>query len=117
MRNGQKTSSARALRGRMTDAEHRLWYRLRDRRLFGCKFRRQCPIGPYVVDFACLERHLVIELDGSQHLGSRADSRRDAFLADKGFAVLRFWNNAALANTDTVCGEIVRWLAGYRPIP
>ncbi|MEQ4573773.1 MAG: DUF559 domain-containing protein [Gammaproteobacteria bacterium] len=117
MRNGQKTSSARALRGRMTDAERRLWCRLRDRRLFGCKFRRQCPIGPYVVDFACLERRLVIELDGSQHLDCQADSRRDAFLAGEGFAVLRFWNNEALATTDTVCGEIARWLAEHRPIP
>ncbi|HBK47495.1 MAG TPA: endonuclease domain-containing protein [Xanthomonadaceae bacterium] len=117
MRAGQKTSFARILRGRTTDAEQRLWYRLRDRRLLGCKFRRQCPIGPYVVDFVCLERQLVVELDGSQHLDASTDVRRDAFLAANGFTILRFWNNEALASTDTVCGEIARWLAEHRPLP
>lgn len=117
MREGRKRRFAKLLRQRMTDAEVRLWYRLRDRRLSGCKFRRQVPVSPYVVDFVCLEHRLVIELDGSQHLVKRVDAVRDAFLVAADFTILRFWNNEALANTETVCGEIARWLAAHRPIP
>jgi very-short-patch-repair endonuclease len=117
VREGRKRRFARLLRQRMTDAEVRLWYRLRDRRLLGCKFRRQMPIGPYVVDFACIEHRLVVELDGSQHLGRRADAARDAFLAGAGFSILRFWNNEALANTDAVCDALARWLMAHRLVP
>ncbi len=117
MREGRKTGSARALRRRMTEAEQRLWYWLRGRRLLGCKFRRQHPVGPYIVDFACLEYGLVIELDGSQHLDAAADHVRDAFLKREGFTVMRFWNNEALSDTDKVCDAVAQWLAARPRVP
>jgi len=114
MRHGCKTGQAKALRRRMTDAERLLWFRLRDRRLLGCKFRRQWPIGPYVVDFACVEHALAIEIDGSQHLDSASDKARDACLRGKGYSVLRFWNNEVLAGLDAVCETIAQRLAADR---
>ncbi len=114
MRERSKTRFARTLRRSLTEAERCLWRRLRDRRLLDCKFRRQWPVGPYIVDFVCLELGLVVELDGSQHLDSARDRRRDAFLSAAGFEVLRFWNNDALANTDGVCDVIARWLLARR---
>ncbi len=108
MRSGSKTRTAKALRRRMTDAEQRLWYHLRDRRLLGHKFRRQHPIGPYVVDFVCLEHRLVIELDGGQHADNLNDPAREAFLRHEGYRVLRFWNNEALKHTAAACESILR---------
>jgi very-short-patch-repair endonuclease len=101
MRDGCKHTFARRLRRTMTDAERRLWYHLRDRRLDGWKFRRQLPIGPFVADFVCLEARLVVEVDGGQH-GGDYDLARDAFLRRHGFAVLRFWNNDVLSRTHAV---------------
>ena len=106
MREGHKRDAARRLRKAMTDAEHRLWHRLRNRRLAGGKFRRQHPVGPYVVDFACVEARLVVELDGGQHAGSLADAVRTRFLAAKGWRVLRFWNDDALLRTEAVLAAI-----------
>jgi very-short-patch-repair endonuclease len=77
----------------MTDAERRLWYRLRAHRFDGNKFKRQVPVGPYVIDFACLVRKLVVEVDGGQHAENPRDKVRDDYLRNKGFRVLRFWNN------------------------
>jgi very-short-patch-repair endonuclease len=68
----------------MTDAERRLWYRLRAHRFDGQKFKRQIPVGPYVVDFACLGRKLVIEVDGGQHADNRNDEVRDSYLRNEG---------------------------------
>lgn len=116
MRKGSKTNSARALRRRMTDAERRIWYFLRGRHLVGFKFRRQHPIGPYVVDFVCLEQKLVIELDGGQHASDPNDPHRDAFLQRNGYRVLRFWNNEALSRTAAVCESILR-AASVTPSP
>ena len=97
----------RRLRTAPTDAEHALWQRLRGRQLCGCKFRRQHPFGDYIVDFVCLERKLVIELDGGQHVDSMAaDATRSAFLEDAGFAVLRFWNNQVFGEMDGVLESI-----------
>jgi very-short-patch-repair endonuclease len=93
---------AKKLRSNMTDAERRLWYRLRAHRFGGIKFKRQVPIGPYVADFACLNRRLVLEIDGGQHAESETDCLRDQRLREAGFKVLRFWNNDVLARTDTV---------------
>jgi very-short-patch-repair endonuclease len=90
----------------MTDAERRLWYRLRAHRFGGYKFKRQVPIGPYVVDFACLNHGVVVELDGGQHADNAADRARDAYLKEQGFRVLRFWNNDALGNTGAVLEKI-----------
>ena len=80
------------LRRDMTDVERKLWFALRDRRFEQFKFRRQVPIGKYIVDFVCLERRLIVELDGSQHEGSLHDAKRDAWLRTQNFRVLRFWN-------------------------
>ena len=108
---------ARALRRRQTDAERRLWARLRDRRLLGAKFARQVPIGAYVVDFCCREPKVIVELDGGQHaVRARADTERTAFLEALGYRVLRFWNNDALGNTDGVLQRIAQVLA-TRPSP
>ncbi len=109
---------ARGLRGRQTDAERRLWSRLRDRRLLGHKFARQVPIDRYVVDFCCRERKLVVELDGGQHAIQLVyDADRTVFLSERGYRVLRFWDNDVLANTDGVLHRIAQALAGPSPRP
>ncbi len=93
---------ARALRSRMTDAERKLWYALRDRRFAGFKFRRQVPIGNFIADFVCYEHRLVIEVDGGQHAESLQDQRRDRWFVAQGFRVMRFWNNDVLSNLEGV---------------
>lgn len=93
---------AQALRLRLTDAERKLWYALRDRRFAGFKFRRQVPVGPFIADFVCFEERLVVEVDGGQHADSTQDQRRDRWLAENGFRVLRFWNNEVLRNVEGV---------------
>jgi very-short-patch-repair endonuclease len=89
---------AREMRANPTPAERRLWSMLRDRRMPSFKFKRQHVIAPYIVDFACLERRLIIEADGGQHADSISDRRRDAYLKQLGFRILRFWNNDVLEN-------------------
>ena len=79
---------------------------LRDRRFDGVKFRRQVPIGPYVVDFASVQHRLIVELDGGQHADSKTDAKRDAFLAAEGWRVLRFWNIDVLSNRNGVLEAI-----------
>ncbi len=98
------------LRLNATDAERRLWAALRDRRLQSYKFRRQHPIGRFVVDFACTKHRLVIEADGGQHNESTADLRRTAWLESEGWRVIRFWNNDILANTEGVLSTILQAL-------
>ena len=101
---------AKELRKGMTDAERRIWSRLRGEQ-FGVKFRRQHPVGPYVLDFACLDPRRAVEADGSQHIGqSGYDARRSQWLAGRGFALLRFWANEVLSQTDAVVGRIVEEL-------
>ena len=114
MRDGQKRTSARALRRNATDVERHLWRLLRDRRLNGIKFRRQVPIGPFVADFASIQHRLIIELDGSQHAENPRDARRDAFLADQGWRVLRFWNNDMTGNAEGVL-EAIQQAAALTP--
>src|SRR5258708_454659 len=101
---------ARRLRTAMTDAERRLWSALRDRRLQGYKFRRQHPLGPFIVDFFCIEHRLVIEADGGQHANNERDDRRTAWLRSQGWRVLRFWNNEVLANPQGVAEAVLREL-------
>jgi very-short-patch-repair endonuclease len=109
---------ARGLRRRQTDAERRVWTRLRDRRLLRVKFVRQLPIGPYIVDFCCREAKLVVELDGGQHATATAyDAERARFLERLGYRVLRFWDNEALGNTDGVLERIAQALTCARPHP
>src|SRR5712691_11799536 len=97
---------ARTLRRSSTPVEQKLWMRLRNRQLHGAKFRRQHPIGQYIVDFFCLEARLVIELDGGWH-GEESkrieDEHRAAFLQSHGYTVLRFWNNEL---TDDIRGVL-----------
>jgi very-short-patch-repair endonuclease len=102
---------ARELRRDATDAERRLWSALRDRRLRGYRFRRQHPIGNYIVDFVCTRHRLIVEADGSQHADSDADRRRTARLESEGWRVLRFWNNDILANTEGVVLAILQKLS------
>ena len=87
-----KKDFARHLRRNMTDVEVKLWNALRDRRFENYKFRRQGPIGKYIADFACFEKRLIVELDGSQHEESKRDETRDAWLKSQNFRILRFWN-------------------------
>jgi very-short-patch-repair endonuclease len=101
-----KTQRARRLRRDSTDAERKLWYRLRSRSIPGFKIVRQEPIGPYIVDFACREGRLIVELDGGQHAESKSDLVRDRWLAEHGYRVLRFWNNDVMANLDGVVETI-----------
>lgn len=99
------TSAARQLRQRQTEAEQALWARLRNRQLGGVKFRRQQPIGRYVVDFASFEKRVIVEIDGGQHNEYEArerDEERTAWLKERGYQVLRFWNNEVLMNMEGV---------------
>ena len=98
----QQRRRARELRSRMTDAERKLWFALRDRRFAGFKFRRQVPIGPFIADFVCFEARLVIEVDGGQHADSIQDQRRDRWFAANKFRVMRFWNNEVRSNLEGV---------------
>nr|WP_287407226.1 endonuclease domain-containing protein [Sphingopyxis sp.] len=97
------------MRSEPTDAERALWHLLRAKRFVGYKFKRQVPIDRYIVDFVCFADRLIIEADGSQHAESNYDAERDAYLAEQGFRVLRFWNNDILANTEGV-SEVI-WAA------
>ena len=98
---------AKQLRKNETDAERLLWYRLRNRQIANSKFRRQHVIEPYIVDFVCLERGLVVEVDGGQHAERvPEDVRRTEFLESKGLRVLRFWNNDVLTQTEAVLESI-----------
>jgi very-short-patch-repair endonuclease len=94
------TKVARQLRARMTDAERKLWFALKDRRFAAFKFRRQVPVGPYVADFLCFEARLIVGVDGAQHADSVRDIERDSWLAQNEFRVLRFWNNDVLRNLE-----------------
>lgn len=100
-------SRAQRLRKSSTDAELKLWRELRNRQLQQFKFRRQHPIAGYIVDFVCLEKQLVIEVDGAQHAEHRAyDAARTAALGKAGYRVVRFWDNEVLLNTDGVMEAI-----------
>ena len=101
----QHISFARALRRNQTDAERILWNQLRNLQLDGVKFRRQHPIGNYIVDFVSLDRKLIIELDGGQHNEEQVkekDEQRTKWLESEGYKVLRFWDNDVLSNTEGV---------------
>jgi very-short-patch-repair endonuclease len=100
----------------MTDAEQHLWRSLRRRQFNGFKFRRQHPFGDYIIDFVCLERMLVIEIDGGQHAANeQADKLRTKKLAAAGFRILRFWNHEVLGDIEAVCQAI--WNALTTPSP
>lgn len=109
---------ARELRRNQTEPELRLWGHLRGRRLLGEKFRRQVPIGPYIVDFLCKELRLVIEADGGQHTEQEAyDARRSAWLETQGYTVIRLWNVDIMQNTDGVLEAIAGRVRALRAAP
>ena len=102
-------NKAKELRKNTTDTEKFLWHFLQKNQMCGCRFRRQQPIGKYIVDFVCLDKKLIIELDGGQHneiKNIKYDDERTKFLNDEGFSVLRFWNNEVFDNIDGVLETI-----------
>nr|WP_298259504.1 endonuclease domain-containing protein [Bradyrhizobium sp.] len=106
------------MRSEMTDAERVLWIQLRAHRLNGLSFRRQVPIGSFIVDFACHEYRLIVELDGSQHANdreARRDRLRQAWLNAKGYRVLRFWNTDVLRHRESVLEAIIETIARSTP--
>ena len=110
--------NARALRKRLTPQEIKLWVKLRELKALGFHFRRQAPIGRYIVDFASFGARLVIEVDGGQHgmeAGGRSDSERDTFLRSRGFRVLRIWNSDVDRNLDGVMESILNSLKTPTP--
>jgi len=109
---------ARRLRRDQTEAEKRLWFQLRDRRLGGWKFRRQCPVDRYIVDFLCADAHLIVELDGGQHaVRVEADARRTEILESLGYLVVRYWNNDVMQNIEGVIEDIAATLESHRAEP
>jgi very-short-patch-repair endonuclease len=103
------------MRQTMTDAEARLWLRLRKPGVAGLRFRRQAPIGPYIVDFFCPQHRLVVEVDGGQHGDdgeAERDRERDAWLAEQGYRVVRVWNNDVMENIEGVCDAIAAAACG-----
>ena len=106
------TPLAKKNRRPMTDAEFKLWEFLCDKKS-GFKFRRQCPIDNYIVDFVCFEKRLIVEVDGGQHAESTTDEIRDMYLKSQGFRVLRFRNNDVLSNTAGVVERIIQELNSH----
>ncbi|MDX1442345.1 MAG: endonuclease domain-containing protein [Gammaproteobacteria bacterium] len=106
----RKKEFAKQLRRNMTDAERKLWRHLRAHRMLGQKFRRQQPLGPYIVDFVHFGARLVVEADGGQHNESNHDAVRDAWLKSQGYRVLHFWNNDILNETEAVLAAILNTL-------
>ncbi len=108
----------RRLRRNQTDAERMLWFRLRDRRLAGWKFKRQVSIDRFVVDFFCSDAKLIVEIDGGQHdQNSERDANRTKILEAMGYLVVRFWNNDVMRNTDGVLEEILSTVNQQRSEP
>ncbi|AOY02388.1 hypothetical protein BJP62_15960 [Jeongeupia sp. USM3] len=111
-----QTAFARKLRAEATDAERRLWTGLRGRQLGGFRFRRQHPLGPYIVDFVCLDAGLIVELDGGQHASqAQSDENRTHALNRLGFRVLRYWNDQVLRETGAVLADILARLSELPP--
>jgi very-short-patch-repair endonuclease len=114
----QLTTHARSLRGDMTEAEKKLWQAIRSNQIENCRFRRQHPIDPYIADFACIDKRVVIELDGGQHQDQETyDERRTEHMQAQGWKVVRFWNNDVLNNLDGVLTRIVEILTAEPPSP
>ena len=111
----QTLEKAQPLRREPTQAERKLWTVLRNRQLGGAKFRHQQPIGPFIVDFVCQERRLIVEADGGQHSGSASDVPRTDYLQSKGYRLLRFWNDEIMNNVDGVAESIAAALLTPHP--
>lgn len=99
--------NAKKLRANQTEAEQRLWYHLRAHRFMDLKFKRQKPMGCYIVDFVCVEQQLIIEINGGQHAEQTGyDQHRDAWLRSQGYTVLRFWNHEVMQQLEGVLEQI-----------
>ena len=109
--------AARKLRINATDAERKLWRKLRELRPSGSHFRRQVQIGAFIVDFACMKAKTVVEVDGGQHAESEQDKVRDRFLIANGYRVLRFWNSEVMQNLDGVMQVIAEFVPVSHPHP
>ena len=116
-RGGAPLAHARAMRRAPTEAEQKLWGLVRAKRLGGWKFKRQQPIGRYIVDFVCFDARVIVEVDGSQHAESERDTVRDAWLSSQDFRILRFWNNEVLENAEGVAVAILAVLKTPLPNP
>ena len=109
----EKYIKARQLRNNMTLQEKKLWYYLRNNQMNNCRFRRQYPIGDYIVDFVCRSKNLIIEVDGGQHNRNENinyDDERTKYLKSRGFNVIRFWNNEIDENIEEVYNKILQYL-------
>lgn len=114
----KKTERARELRRQQTLAERKLWWLIRSRALAEHKFHRQYPIGPFIVDFCCRRKKLIIELDGSQHADDQEyDEERTLYLEQQGYQVIRFWNNQVLSQSEAVLQSILNALLAVGPLP
>jgi very-short-patch-repair endonuclease len=110
---------AKSLRKRTTDTEQLLWRHLRAKHFGGLKFRRQQPIGTYIVDFVCFEKKIIVELDGGQHTQPeemRNDRIRDQWFETQGYKILRFWDNEVLTNTQGVLEVISKHCLNHPPL-
>ena len=106
------TDFARALRVGSTDAERLVWSKLRNRQVDGWKFRRQVPLGRFIVDFLCADAKLIVELDGGQHGEAlNYDAARTKWLNENGYQVVRFWNNDVMNNIDGVLQSLTLTLS------
>ena len=108
-KNQKQISFARELRQKQTDSEKALWQKLRDKQFEGIKFRRQQPVGPYIVDFISPKEKIIIEIDGGQHNEKeiqKKDEERTVWLEKEGYLILRFWNNEVLFNPGGVLERI-----------
>jgi very-short-patch-repair endonuclease len=108
---GRRLRYAKAMRHVATDAEKKLWRLLRSRQLEAHKFRRQVPIGNYIVDFVCHEKKIIIEVDGGEHSDNARDADRDRWFAEAGYHVLRYWNNDVLKNPNGILEAILAELS------
>jgi lysyl-tRNA synthetase class 2 len=109
---------ARTLRKNQTIAEKTLWLALRDRRFLDLKFRRQHRLGHYIADFCCVEKKLIVEVDGGQHMGNEpGDAERTGYFQKEGYRVLRFWNNEVLGNGEAVLEKMKEFLSASSSSP
>lgn len=115
----QQLQRAKSLRRKQTEPEQKLWYYLRGHRFEGIKFKRQKPIGRYIVDFICVKKNLIIELDGSQHMEqTNYDRVRDEWLHQQGYKVIRIWNNDVMNRIEQVLEFIWQELSSFsNPLP
>ena len=104
-------SNAKRLRKNQTDAERKIWQNIRNRQLGDFKFKRQYPVGPYILDFVCIDKKLVVEIDGGQHMERQEkDRERTRYLEVKGYRVIRFWNDQVVKETPAVLESILEYL-------